>query len=52
MSRITPVEDLLPVPVVKFATSNSTLYPLNAENGTQVTITFDDMQESMPITLY
>jgi len=52
MSRITPVEDLLPVPVVKFATSNNTLYPLNAENGTQVTITFDDMQESMPITLY
>jgi len=52
MSRITPVDDLLPVPTVKFAAFNNTLYPLDAENGTQVIIAFDGMQEGMPITLY
>lgn len=52
MSKITPVDDLLPVPTVKFAASNNTLYPLDAENGTQVIIAFDGMQEGMPIALY
>lgn len=52
MSKITPVDDLLPVSTVKFAASNNTLYPLDAENGTQVIIAFDGMQEGMPIALY
>jgi len=52
MAWITPVDDNLPVPTVRFATANSTLYPLDAEGGTQVNIAFTEMQEGVPITLY
>ncbi|MDY0834398.1 MULTISPECIES: hypothetical protein [unclassified Pseudomonas] len=52
MVKLTPVDDLLPVPTVKYAAANNTLYPLDAEDGTCVTIAFDGMQEGAPITLY
>lgn len=42
----------LPLPEVKHASSNNTLYPLKAENGTKVTVAFEGMCKRHRIQLH